>query len=150
MNLDTYPVLSSDDLLIHHFISNGPKGPINKRIEFQEFKPYHFNLAFGDWNDKKRCLDDFVRSNNKDMVKVLATVARVVDAFIQARPDSKIRVEGSTTARSRLYQMQFVQHLQVINEKYVITGSRGRQEELFDPRKKYTSFSIVAKSVSHE
>lgn len=84
------------------------------------------------------------------MVKVLATVARVVDAFIQARPDSKIRVEGSTTARSRLYQMQFVQHLQVINEKYVITGSRGRQEELFDPRKKYTSFSIVAKSVSHE
>ena len=150
MNLDTYPVTSSDDLLTHTFFSDGPKGTIKKCIELQLIKPGHFNLAFGDWNDKNRCLDDFARSNNSDMAKVLATVARVVDAFLQANPDCKISMEGSTTARSRLYQMQFVQHLQVINEKYIITGNRGRQEELFDPLKKYNSFSIVAKSVSHE
>ncbi len=81
MNLDSYPVISSEDLLTHTFISEGPKGQILKRIEFQCCDQNQFNLAFGNWKNANQTLDDIARSNNNDRDKILATVAKAIMLF---------------------------------------------------------------------
>ncbi|WP_341838473.1 hypothetical protein WJU16_11600 [Chitinophaga pollutisoli] len=145
MNLDTYPVESSDDLLTHLFMSDGPNGKILKRIEFQHTKPGCYNLAFGDWKEEDQRLDDTIRSNNKDLEKVLSTVAMVVDLFLTASPSARIEMTGSTASRTRLYQMKILQNLQKINEHYIIKGHNGNAWEVINTAMIYSAFFIEHK-----
>ena len=57
MNLERYPVRASLNHRRFEFISTGPKGNIKKVAEFQKTGANFFNLAFGDWNKKKRKID---------------------------------------------------------------------------------------------
>jgi hypothetical protein len=50
-------------------------------------------------------VDDSIRSNNGDRDKVLATVAFTALDFTDEFPEALIVMEGSTSARTRLYQM---------------------------------------------
>ncbi len=139
MDLDTYPVHSSDDLLMHTFVSRGPKGEIIKRVEFQEIGKNRYNLAFGD-DDEEVGLNDKARTNNKDREKVLATVAIIIDNFLQYNPHVRIYIGGSTTCRTRLYQIKIVQFLQKINVGYDIHGSIGGRWKPFEKENKYDAF----------
>nr|WP_221409669.1 hypothetical protein [Pseudochryseolinea flava] len=65
----------------------------------------YFNLGFGDWNEAEARIDDVSTTNNQDTQKVLATVAATVLDFTAAYPDMLVYAEGSTPARTRLYQM---------------------------------------------
>lgn len=150
MNLDSYPVISSEDLLTHTFISEGPKGQILKHIKFQHLTADRYNLAFGDWVDDTELLNDTVRTNNNDREKVLATVAKTVRVFLNVYPTVRIEVQGSTTSRTRLYQIKLIQHLHEIHQEYNIQGFRNGQWETFDARGNYTSFSIISKCHKHE
>lgn len=149
MNLDTYPVESSDDLLTHSFMSEGPRGIIMKRVELQKIGCHRYNLAFGD-DRENHGLDDTIRSNNRDREKVLATVATIVDTFLQANPHARIDVGGSTAGRTRLYQMKIFQYLQKINVGYIINGSTGGRWEPFEKERNYDAFFITTKSNQDE
>lgn len=81
---------------IYEFISIGPKGQITKRIEFTPLrKRGYYNVAFGDVMKDGR-VSDAVYSNNRDIVKVIATVIDTMKDFLKENSDVKLVFTGST------------------------------------------------------
>jgi hypothetical protein len=108
-------------------------------------EPGFYNLAFGDWNEEFHILDDSVRTNNGDGDKVLATVAFTALDFTYQFPNALLLIEGSTPARTRLYQMSIASNLSEINKVFNIQGfhlqkwapfMQGRNYERFLARRK--------------
>jgi hypothetical protein len=81
-----------------------------------------FNLGFGDWNPQTKSIDDSNRTNNMDRDKVLLTVAFSALDFTSQFPKALIYLEGSTPARTRLYQSSIGQHILEINRHFYIRG----------------------------
>jgi hypothetical protein len=108
MGLETYEYLTDDNHLDFEFYSEGPKGKIRKIVRYRPGNSggiTYFNLGFGDWNPATDKIDDLVVTNNRDKLKVLATIALTVLDFTQYFPDAPIYVRGSTPSRTRLYQI---------------------------------------------
>ena len=118
MNLPKYPVTVSDDLLVYEFFSEGPRGHIRKGVFYTRIGKDLYNLGFGDWIEKLQELDDSSRTNNGDRDKVLATVAATAIALTNRFPAIRIFIEGSTAARTRLYQIGIGSNLEEINEDF--------------------------------
>jgi hypothetical protein len=113
MNLAAYKYKTNQGLLDYEFYSDGPKGKIKKVVRFTPRNANgvtYFNLGFGDWNEKKRTIDDLIVTDNRDKHKILATVAATVLEFTGYFPDAWIYAQGSTPARTRLYQMGLNAH----------------------------------------
>ncbi|MCU0440570.1 MAG: hypothetical protein MUC49_21965 [Raineya sp.] len=50
---------------IYEFISEGPKGKIKKIVQFTETGTDDvYNLAFGDYNEETKSIDDLAVTNN--------------------------------------------------------------------------------------
>ena len=93
----------ADNYEVFEFKSIGKKGVIPKRIEFTPTElPNIFNLAFGDVGTDNE-IDDYCISDNGDRNKVLATIAYVIEIYLQMYPDRLIYFRGST--QERLYRM---------------------------------------------
>jgi hypothetical protein len=105
---DKYDFTRSDTLLDDEFCSDGPKGLIKKIVRFSprniNGKTY-FNLGFGDLNILTNKIDDLSRPDNYDRDKILATIAATVLVFTDHFPDAIVYAQGSTSSRTRLYQM---------------------------------------------
>ncbi|HWK05802.1 MAG TPA: hypothetical protein VNS58_19310 [Puia sp.] len=145
MKYPRYPVEASDDLYMYDFYSEGLRGRIKKTIIYSRIEENLFNLGFGDWNEELKDLDDSSRSNNGDRDKVLATVAFTALDFTDKFPDARIFVEGSTSARTRLYQMGIGDNLLEINEKFEVKGFINDQWEVFQRGRNYEAFLIKRK-----
>lgn len=91
---------------------------IKKGVIYSQIGINLFNLGFGDWNEDLQELDDSSRSNNGDREKVLVTVAFTALDFTNTFPDAQISIEGSTLARTRLYQIGISDNLLEINENF--------------------------------
>jgi hypothetical protein len=79
MDLDKYSIVSSKDHKFYEFYSEGPKGRIKKVIYYQILSRWGdniFNLAFGDWMENAKRVNDKIITNNNDRHKILATVCR--------------------------------------------------------------------------
>ena len=85
MNEDSYQVKQSQQIYQYEFFSEGPKGRIRKVIQLQTIADYNklFNLAFGDWDEERKTINDMVKSNNSDKQKILVTVAQTVFQFMK-------------------------------------------------------------------
>ena len=71
----------------YEFISEGPKGLIQKMVQFKQTNLKNvYNLAFGDKNHETGEIDDLVISNNGDSEKVLSTVVATIYAFTDKYP----------------------------------------------------------------
>ena len=68
-------------------------------------EPPIYNLGFGDQDPNSEKTDDVVVNNNEDRDIVLATVANTIVEFCNYYGNHYIYAKGSTTARTRLYQM---------------------------------------------
>jgi len=90
-------------------------------------------------------LDDSSRSNNGDRDKVLATVAFTALDFTNQFPNAQIVVEGSTPARTRLYQMGIAYNLLEINEYFEIMGLLDNSWKPFERGRNYSAFLIKRK-----
>jgi hypothetical protein len=145
MNLPKYPVEADDENFIYQFFSEGPNGRIKKRVIYSQIDGNFFNLAFGDWNEKLNKLDDFIRSNNGDRDKVLASVASTAIHFTDRFPQVEIFTEGSTTARTRLYQMGIGANLEEISEDFEVQGYMEGEWEAFRKGVNYEAFLIKRK-----
>jgi hypothetical protein len=143
MKLPKYPLASSDKLLTFEFISEGPKGLINKLVRYQPTNVKDiYNLAFGDKDHATGDINDTVISNNGDSEKVLSTVAATVYAFTDKYPEAWIYATGSTKARTRLYRMGITKFLSEVRSDFEILGERNDDWETFRRNIEYEGFLV--------
>ena len=117
-------------------------------VEYSETKQENvFNLAFGDYDSKKKSINDLSITNNGDSLKVLATVASTVYAFTEKYPDSWIFATGSTEARTRLYRMGITNNIVEIQIDFKVFGLRidNNSWEEFITGEDYEAFLITKK-----
>ena len=106
-----------------------------------------YNLAFGDFNEETKKIDDFSITNNGDSIKVLATVASTVYAFTEKYPKAWIFATGSTIVRTRLYRMGITNNLAEIKEDFKVYGLTidANKWEEFIVGEDYEAFLITKK-----
>lgn len=110
MITEKYPYKNTNLFANFEFESIGPKGKIKKIIQYELMGQLEdgtplFNLAFGDYNKKRKNYSNLTISNNEDKNKVLATVASTTLDFSANYTRVAIHAKGSTPARTRLYQI---------------------------------------------
>ena len=123
MNKPKYLYKSEDFLKIYEFISEGPKGQIKKMVQYTDTGTENiFNLAFGDYDEVTKSINDSTITNNRDSAKVLATVASTIYAFTKKYPNAWIFATGSTTVRTRLYRMGITNNIEEIKADFDVYG----------------------------
>jgi hypothetical protein len=123
MNKPKYLYKSEEFFKIYEFVSEGPKGKIKKIVEYSETGTENvYNLAFGDFDENTKNINDLSVTNNGDSLKVLATVASTVYAFTEKHPESWIFATGSTTVRTRLYRMGITNNIEEIKTDFDVYG----------------------------
>jgi hypothetical protein len=116
------PLLISKDGREFKFISDGPKGKIQKIVQFIETQdPAIYNLAFGDLLPDGQ-VDDHIKNDNKDRNKVLATVAATVFEFTARNLEKFVFFTGSTPERTRLYRIALAINLEELCKDFEIFG----------------------------
>jgi hypothetical protein len=147
MNKSKYLYKTEDQFAIFEFYSEGPKGRITKMVEYTETATKGvYNLAFGDYDEINKTINDLSITNNGDSLKVLATVASTVYAFLDKHPNAYIVASGSTNVRTRLYRMGITNNLAEIKEDFIVYGlsEKGSWEE-FEVGEDYEAFLITKK-----
>jgi hypothetical protein len=123
MNKPKYFYKSEEYFKIFEFVSEGSKGRIKKMVQFTQTGTENvYNLAFGDYDDVTNSINDLSVTNNGDSLKVLATVASTIYAFIEKHPNTWIFATGSTNVRTRLYRMGITNNLVDIKEDFEVYG----------------------------
>jgi hypothetical protein len=145
MNVNRYSLISNSNHDAFEFYSEGPKGMIKKVIEYTEIDENIYNLAFGDWNEEEQKIDDKIRTNNDDRDKVLATVAWSIIDFINFHPVASVFFQGSTSSRTRLYQMKIAEDLENYSELFEIFGHFKNDWEPFQKNKNYKALMLIPK-----
>ncbi len=147
MNVERYPFTVSNETLTYEFYSEGPNGNIKKIIKYTKLQLDEnlniFNLGFGDWVENG--IDDLAKSNNLDRLKVLATVASTIVHFTNLHAKAAVYAEGSTPARTRLYQMGITSFYEEINDIFDIFGLANEEWNLFKKGKNYAAFLVIRK-----
>lgn len=147
MNIEQYQLKSGLELLSYEFISEGPKGLIIKRIQFTIVNRQGvYNLAFGDKYPETGEINDKVISNNGDSEKVLATVVGAVFAFLDQHPNAWIYAAGSTSSRTRLYQIGITKYYDEIYGELEIFGRIKDDWHPFEKNRYYLAFIAKLKN----
>jgi hypothetical protein len=121
LNKTRYQYKAEDHFEYFEFYSEGPKGVVKKVVEYQKTSDENvYNLAFGDYDEVAKGIDDLSVTNNGDSLKVLATVASTVYAFTDKHPKVMIIATGSTAVRTRLYRMGITNNLEEISQDFAI------------------------------
>ena len=149
MFLDRYEVEINRDQTVYEFISEGPKGKIRKVVRYSSTNLKDFyNLGFGDMNLETKTLDDKVVTDNGDSEKVLATVAATLYAFCYQNPDAWIFAQGSSPARTRLYQMGISKNWEEIKEDFIVRGLYRKVWKDFKKDQNYDAFIVKRKQIN--
>lgn len=146
MILEKYDYAASDEGTYFEFISNGPKGNIIKAVQFTliDLIDQTYSLGLGDRDPITNQIDDEVVTDNKDTLKVLATIGEIGRQFLEFKPNAKIVFEGNTESKNRLYRMGINSVLGELNTKYSIFGFREQNLtwERFNKESDYIAFTI--------
>jgi hypothetical protein len=147
MSYDTYELEISDSIMVFEFVSESPQGLIRKRVHYQKTMEIDtYNLALGDVNSETNKIDYKAITDNKDVEKVLATVAKTVFIFINNFPEARIYAKGSNFARTRLYRMGIANNLEEISEQFDVYGLlEDIGWVLFEKNINYLAFSLKLK-----
>ncbi|OFY26400.1 MAG: hypothetical protein A2275_05240 [Bacteroidetes bacterium RIFOXYA12_FULL_35_11] len=147
MNLPRYQLAGNDKLTTFEFVSEGPKGRIQKLVQFTSTNLKDvYNLAFGDKDKTTGKIDDTIISNNGDSEKVLATVTATIYAFTDKHPDAFIYATGSTKSRTRLYRMGITKYLSEVETDFIIFGETKEGWDIFEKDANYFGFLIQRKN----
>lgn len=107
------------------FFSLGRHGDFQLRVFITRPKDYAeecYNLGFGVWDSGKHTIDDIVELKNGDFQHILATIASISLDFPETKPTASLYAEGSTPARTRLYQREIIRHRHLIPENLRVYG----------------------------
>ena len=149
MRNERYSVKISGATMTFDFVSEGPKGLIQKRVQYTKIKGGNvYNLAFGDVDLSTNSIDDKAISDNKDSLKVLSTVASTVYTFIKNYPKAIIYAQGSNAARTRLYRIGISNNLEELTETFDVHGLLANIGwVVFEKNTDYSAFFIKIKNV---
>ncbi len=147
MKYSKYEYSTEDLLMYYEFVSEGPKGKIKKLVEYSATTIENvYNLAFGDYDEAIKGINDISITNNGDSQKVLATVASTVYAFTGRYRNAWVHVTGSTNVRTRLYRMGITNNLIEIAEDFFVFGLREDKWEEFIVGEDYEAFLVTRKN----
>ena len=145
MDLERYE-FETKNLLVYEFYSEGPNGRIKKVVKFNRIflnGINYFNLGFGDWDESKKKINDFIVSDNCDKNKILATIASIIVHFTNNFSEVVVNATGSTLSRTRLYQISIVRHLDLIQPYLDIYGYIDGRWEAFRKNTNYEAFMAI-------
>jgi hypothetical protein len=152
MNLDRYECTAGPQFKRFSFQSIGPNGTIMKVVDYIEIPGIYLpdgrpvvNLRLGDWDEQKQHVDDLIVSNNRDREKVLATVASTIISFTEKHGKIPVFAEGSSPAKTRLYQMGINAHLEAIESLFWVYGRIGEDWQSFKPGINFNAFLVIKK-----
>lgn len=147
MDIERYEIENNVNSVYFEFISIGSKGSIVKVIKYTKIndEPLVYNLGFGDKNLTHETIDDKAVTNNGDTDRVLATVAFTIYAFYKEFPDAICYLSGSTTSRTRLYQININKFYDYISKDFIIYGELEQGFERFKKGVNYQGFFILKK-----
>lgn len=145
-NLPRYDIRIGETKRSYEFTSIGIKGKIDKMVSFQETNIENlYNLGFGDKDPITGEIDDMIVTNNGDTEKVLSTIVGIVFAFTQKFPNVWVYAEGSTPARTRLYQINIVKHFDELKRNFQLLCLLNGEWEEFRPNINYDAFVVRRK-----
>lgn len=146
MSFERYQLEAYEDLMTFEFISKGPNGDIQKIIVFSKFKDRdYYNLAFGDKIEGSNDFDDESVSDNDDYLKILATVAKAVLIFTEKNKEAWVVATGSTTSRTRLYQIAISKNLIELQIYFHIYGYKDKKWIKFEKNMACEAFLVKRK-----
>lgn len=148
MNKERYNFIVEHSSMRFTFQSVGVKGSVKKVVEYTLIEINElmlYNLGFGDLNDVTGQLDDLSISNNGDRDKVLATVAATVLEFTNYVPKALVYARGSTTSRTRLYQMALMANPEDISKILEVYGLVKGAWFPFEKCVNYEAFMVLRK-----
>jgi hypothetical protein len=148
MNLEHYQFRTNSGYLDFEFDSEGPNGAIRKVVRFSPQNANgitYFNLGFGDLDPKTGRISDLSKSNNGDREKILSTIAHIVLVFTAHFPDVMVYAQGSTAARTRLYQMGIANNLDEIQDILNVYGYSNDTWQRFERQVNYEAFLVARK-----
>lgn len=149
MHLNAYQYTANSNHFDYEFESIGPKGTIKKVVRLSPIESQVYNLGFGDLNELTGEIDDFSVSDNADTNQILGTVAQIVYDFTILYPDAIVFVQGTTSARTRLYQMRISQHWDTISVLFTVHGYVSDGWSPFEKKKNYEAF-IAKRNITKE
>jgi hypothetical protein len=150
MNHPKYETVSvSSEMLEFKFTSIGPKGKIEKLVQFSRTgNPDIYNLVLGNWVDPG-IIDDRTTNDNKDSQTILATVEASIYEFTAHYPDKLVFYRGSTLERTRYYRMALTHYHKDLKCDFEIFGvlahGIGFFSEQFVAGKEYFGFLLKRK-----
>lgn len=139
-----YPVSVTDDRLIFQFYSVSPEKQIQKVVIYRKYSvfPLVFEILMGDMMEDNATVDFLVESNNGDRDEVLFTVFQTMAMVLDEYPESKVYFYGSTSVRTRLYQILISKYIQEADNVYLVKGIKNNIEEIFVKNVNYDAFLI--------
>lgn len=144
--LDKYQYTSDKTFMAYSFISNGPKGPIQKIAKFESLGENIYNFGFGDFDSITRDISDAIVSDNKDVDVIMGTVGAIIYDFTNIFSGSLISIQGTNKARTRLYQININRHWELIEPIFGVFGLLDDQWESFRKGVNYEAFLGCRKS----
>lgn len=137
----------------YRFISTGPRGAFKMHVRFAYIEGGIYNLGFGVVDLGSGQLNDRIETRNGDSEKILATVASIALEFLRRHPTASIYAAGSTSSRTRLYQMGINRILPSLKQ-YEIAGlivdrdpDGNTPDDYFDWKGKWTK---IEKGVAYD
>ena len=152
-----YKIIGSEGAETFEFVSAGPKGNIEKLIQFQKTdNPLIYNLAFGDKIETETEgklvveIDDRIISENVDRDIILATVVSAVYEYSARYPERWIIFSGSDEIRTRLYRIAITKNYNELCKDFHIFGLSFVDDILtrmtFDSTTAFLGFIVKRKS----
>ncbi|MCW3107313.1 MAG: hypothetical protein JWQ09_1819 [Segetibacter sp.] len=126
------------------FTSTGSKGNVRKAVIFEMEEDGLYSIVMGDLTDKDNLLS-FKPTGNSDAKKVLATVADIIEFFIQQKPKAIVFMTGTSQRLTNLYKELLLQEIN-LPEGYIKEGVKADNTcEPIDPNKDYEGFFVFRK-----
>ncbi|MCF0054429.1 DUF6934 family protein [Dyadobacter sp. CY356] len=148
MKYPRYEYQTENELHFFEFTSKGNKGNIRKIVQYTKIGDENiYNLAFGDYDNKTKEINDKIVTNNGDGRKVLATVVSTLYAFTEKYPTKWVFATGSNSVRTRLYRMGITNNLTELKKDFYVYGilvDETFEEYLID--KNYIGFLVKRKN----
>ena len=135
-----YQTESNEENTRFQFQSIGKRGVFEKVIFFTPLTIDTYNLSLVDYDTATEQYDDLSVTDNGDMPEVLVTVISTIYQFLASNPGKKIYFEGSTRARTRLYQIAISKIYYPEQGDLLINGLQDGQWFPFEPNINFDGF----------
>jgi hypothetical protein len=104
-----------------------------------------YNLSLLDYDTETGDYDDLSVTDNGDMLEVLVTVIATIHQFFGSKQGKKIYFEGSTPARTRLYQIAISKIYNPTQSDLLISGLQAGEWVTFERNTNFEGFLIEKK-----